>query len=574
MIYRVCSTLPSFKTLEFRPGLNILLSKKTETKTPQQTRNKTGKTSFVKIIHFLLGERIDDKSIFKLPALANFYFDMELDLGANLVKIARSGQTSRDIFYSEQVGLFGFPVSEKISLAKLQRYLGDAFFKLAEIEEIDNYRPNIKSLLSYFARQIDNIEAENPEIGFKKQKKYEYQISLMYLLGLDWKIGHDWQKVRDLDKTLKTLMSSAKSDLLGGIFDDTRTLRRDIQTRAANLNKMRRELSEFKILPHYRILEDEMKLIDIKINKLTNSLTIDQSRLSDLKNAIDTENPPTVNTLDKIYAEAKVTLPDIALRRYDEVQNFHQSIIKNRVNYLTSEMYSTQERLNHAESERYQLDARRSQILNILKAHGALDQFLMLQEEVSRLDLELTLLKEKLERILTIEKLIEDIPGQRQKLMDRMTNELSLNNEIIKEAYNIFRTISAELYGSPWSFKIESTPDGPEFVFKVQGARSGSIRNMVIFCFDIMLTSICASNNIGPGFLVHDSSIFNVDGRQIISALKIGAEYADKYGFQYIVTMNDDDVFKEEIDGFDISKFILPTNLTDAHDGGLFGIQF
>jgi len=46
-------------------------------------------------------------------------------------------------------------------------------------------------------------------------------------------------------------------------------------------------------------------------------------------------------------------------------------------------------------------------------------------------------------------------------------------------------------------------------------------------------------------------------------------------GFQYIVTMNEDDAFKEEIDGFDIRKYVLPVELTDAKDdGGLFGIRF
>jgi uncharacterized protein YydD (DUF2326 family) len=66
-----------------------------------------------------------------------------------------------------------------------------------------------------------------------------------------------------------------------------------------------------------------------------------------------------------------------------------------------------------------------------------------------------------------------------------------------------------------------------------------------------------------------------VDGRQVISALKLGAELAEQFGFQYIVTMNEDDAFKETIQGFDLSKYVLPVVLTDAKDdGGLFGIRF
>lgn len=49
----------------------------------------------------------------------------------------------------------------------------------------------------------------------------------------------------------------------------------------------------------------------------------------------------------------------------------------------------------------------------------------------------------------------------------------------------------------------------------------------------------------------------------------------EELGFQYIVTMNEDDAFKENIEGFDLQKYVIPVALTDAgEDGGLFGIRF
>ena len=87
---------------------------------------------------------------------------------------------------------------------------------------------------------------------------------------------------------------------------------------------------------------------------------------------------------------------------------------------------------------------------------------------------------------------------------------------------------------------------------------------------------LCAQRNIGPGFLIHDSHLFDgVDGRQVIRALKVGASMAEELGFQYIVTLNEDDAFKETEAGFDLQDYVLPTVLTDAtEDGGLFGIRF
>ena len=42
-----------------------------------------------------------------------------------------------------------------------------------------------------------------------------------------------------------------------------------------------------------------------------------------------------------------------------------------------------------------------------------------------------------------------------------------------------------------------------------------------------------------------------------------------------LVTMNEDDAFKEQIEGFDLKSYVLPVVLTDAReDGGLFGFRF
>ena len=108
-----------------------------------------------------------------------------------------------------------------------------------------------------------------------------------------------------------------------------------------------------------------------------------------------------------------------------------------------------------------------------------------------------------------------------------------------------------------------------------RGPSHKGIKNMQIFCFDMMLMRLCAERHRGPEFLIHDSHLFDgVDGRQDISALRRGAEISKELGFQYIVTMNEDNAFNETIDDFDLNDHVFPTYLTDAtDDGGLFGIR-
>ncbi len=80
MIYRIYSTLPSFKTLELHPGLNVLIAQKEQGASDRQTRNRAGKSSIVEIVHFLMGSNADTKSLFRTDALNKESFGMEFDL--------------------------------------------------------------------------------------------------------------------------------------------------------------------------------------------------------------------------------------------------------------------------------------------------------------------------------------------------------------------------------------------------------------------------------------------------------------------------------------------------------------
>ena len=82
--------------------------------------------------------------------------------------------------------------------------------------------------------------------------------------------------------------------------------------------------------------------------------------------------------------------------------------------------------------------------------------------------------------------------------------------------------------------------------------------------------------NRAPRILVHDSLLFDsMDDRQVASCLNIGARMADKYGFQYIVTLNSDRLAAAEAEGFERRDYVIEPVLTDADaSGGLFGFRF
>ena len=97
MIHRIYSTLPTFKNLEFKPGLNVLLAEKSEGATSKQTRNRAGKTSLIEIIHFLAGANAEKDSLCRSEAIVDATFGMDFDLAGSRTKVERCGANKSKI---------------------------------------------------------------------------------------------------------------------------------------------------------------------------------------------------------------------------------------------------------------------------------------------------------------------------------------------------------------------------------------------------------------------------------------------------------------------------------------------
>ena len=565
MIKIIFSSLSSFKELEFHDGLNVLIAKKESGSTDRQTRNRAGKSSLIEIIHFLFGGKVDRKSLFKTETLIEESFSLDFDFNGEVLEVSRRGKQPAKV-----------STNKSATNAEWLEWLAENIFALDVIAKHEGRKPTFRSLFSYFVRRQHSNAFITPEKQSSMQQAGDYQVALLYLMGLDWTIASDWQKVRDREKTLKELKKAANVDTFGNLIGRSAELRTQLTVTKSRLTEITDQVKAFKVLPKYRELEQEADQITRSLNQLSNDNTIDNAVIRDLENSLRTEKPPELNKLKETYAEAGIVLPNVALRKYEEVHSFHESIVRNRHDYLFSELQSAKDRIKTREKEQGKLDERRREIMTILKSHGALEQFSNLQGEQGRLEAEVETLTKRFELAEQIEGTKNELDIERNNLVLRLRRNFSEQEVALTEAILAFEEISKSLYESAGSMTIEPSNNGPIFEFPMQGERSKGIKNMQIFCFDMMLMRLCYRRNLGPRFLVHDSHLFDgVDGRQIISALKIGSQTAEELGFQYIVTINEDDAFKETIEGFDLNDYVLPISLTDAtEDGGLFGCRF
>lgn len=579
MIRRIYSSLPSFKTLTFEPGLNILLADKSIGATKKQTRNSAGKSSFVDIVHFLMGGNNDPNGIFRKHELENAWFGIEFDLSDDKTVIERTGKTrTKNIVRDGNISLW--PIKPDIarneeadwviSNDNWKNVLGNMMFNLPiSEEEVGAFGPTFRMLFSYFARRVpggfETYEKHNGEQSIGDQ-----QVAISYLLGLDWRISQEWQTVRKSESGLKAYKKTAKEEEFLNAVGSVAELRTQLTVSEQRARQLEQSLRSFKVLPEYRDLEREADELTKQLGVISDQNTIDQQLIRDYEEATDIERPPVLNNLYDLYREVGIILPDVVLRRFEDVQSFHQSVLDNRKLYLDSEMQNARVRIAERQATAQILESRYSEIMGILQPYGALDQYAKLQAELARLAAETVVIRQRFSEAEHYERRTIELELQKKQLELRLQQNFSEQREYLDQAILAFEEVSKRLYENHARLNIRASENGPLFEIIMQGDRSKGIKNMQIFAFDMMLMIILANRNIGPKFLIHDSHLFDgVDERQISIALEVGATLAQNFGFQYIVTMNSD-VFPKEF-----GSYCLDVRLTDATEtGGLFGFRF
>lgn len=578
MIRRVYSELPSFKTLEFHEGLNVLLADKSKGATDKQTRNGAGKSSLLDLIHFVLGSNCKPgECIFLHPALRDAVFGMEFDLAGCFTRAERQGAKRSPLTVAGDFSAWPIAPTVKGDTAKLSNdnwkfVLARLMFGLGDTD--GTWAPSFRSMIQYFVRRDRIGGMAEPMRSSSKQALADQQVNVSYLIGLDWSVPREWQSVRDREKSLGELKKAMTQGALGSLIGSAAELKSKLFAADERVRSLAKTLSTFRVHEQYHELEQEASRLTRELALLNDENVLDRRYIAELEASTIADVPPAAEDLEQLYSEAGVVLPELVRRRFAEAQTFHNSVVRNRRAYLDAEIMAARARLEGRQREIEAKDSRRAELMTLLESTGALEHFTALQGEYGKAKSDAEALRQRHASALVLESSQTKLKIERARLSELLRRDYDEQESILKDAILTFRKISAELYGEDkaGSLTIQPTENGPVFEAHMPGEKSKGVNNMRIFCFDMMLMMLSLRRGYSPGFLVHDSHLFDgVDERQVASALSVGGKLAREHGFQYIVTMNSDAVPRS----FDIDDHVLDVRLTDAtEDGGLFGLRF
>ncbi|MEU7551698.1 ABC-three component system protein [Streptomyces sp. NPDC044571] len=565
MFRNLTSDLPDFKSASFRPGLNIVIAKRTKSARRQDSRNAVGKTSFIRTLDFLLGSDARPNHILRRPELAEAFFELELDMGDRVVKVRRTGADPGSV---EVDGV-------TFKTAAWRQALGSQLFGLSGAAS----EPSVRSLLAFYLRDVENGAFEKATEVHRKQAAAASQSPLAYLFGLDLALLDQAKEIATAEKSLNELRKAANDPVLGMTLGKAQDIDAQIRTLGIQVANLDRELADFRVVEQYSQHRAKADELSRAIRRLNDSLVMEERRLGDVETAINQEDEaqPDHSYVQQMYEQLQITLPEGVIRRFDEVAAFHQSVVENRRRYLEGERAALIDSLNKKREELSLADSQRSEVMRILEAGGALETYKELQLELVKVRTRIGELQQRRETIDKWENANRHLQLRSAEMELRFSMDLNDRRVQIDEIAQLYSSYAYEIYGSdrPAALSVEPSKAGYNFVPTIGGDRSEGVKSMALFCFDLTMAVTARRSGRGPDFLVHDSHLYSdVEGRQMASALTLAASVAEREGMQYVVTLNSDDFKKAEDEGFS-AEFHESAQLTDAYDsGGLFGMRF
>lgn len=582
MIYGVYADSTTFRSVEFQPGFNAVLAERTDESTRKDSRNGLGKTTLIEILHFCLGASAPRNQGLLRDPLMDWTFSIDLELRGQRHVVRRNTSKPARIVIEGDCASWPIPPrrdkqsgEQWLSQREWNEVLGVLMFDLPLSAEEERYAPTFRSLISYFIRK--NRDAfSTPFEHHRKQLEWDKQVNNAFLLGLSWRQAQRWQILKDQEKALSQLRDAARSGVVAQLFGSIGELETQKVQLETQLTRAREQLESFVVHPQYRTIEEQADHLTADIHELVNENVSDRRMVTFYETSLQDEQAPTEDRVAAVYAEAGLVLPGQVAKRLEDVHEFHHKIIINRRVFLAGEVERLRAAVSRRDEEIRRLTEERARLMKILQTQGALEEYVRLQERQAQLSAQLEEVRSRIDNLRQFEERRSALRIEQEQLRLSARADFEERRATRDVAIALFNANSEALYEAPGRLIIDIGATGFKFQVDIERSTSQGIEQMKVFCYDIMLAQLWSKRGSRPGFLVHDSTIFDgVDERQIARALELAANAAQTYGFQYICCLNSDMVPWDEFSSNFNLRDYTRLELTDARpDGGLLGVRF
>ena len=566
----------NFKSIEFNEGFNAIVAFSSSGK--KEDTHNLGKTSLIRVIDFILLSSFDknkDKLLGKDIFIGQeFYGELKLNSGKYLLIKRTINSPTKICFKLNNTKLNNFKLDVnwdeeltfKKAKAKLNEYL--------DFDVLQNW--DYRKSITYFLRsQQDYLDVF--KLNKFKGKHKDWKPFVFDLLGFNGKLILNKleieEEVDELKKKIQALKSEAQIDIsekdrLEGLLEIKKSELFEIKRQIDKFNFYEEDIQTNKLL---------VEKIDIELQNLNTSryrLTFEVNKIeSSLADIIDDFD---VKAINKLFEEVNLYYPNQLKKDYTDLIEFQKSLTIERKFYLEETLEGLKKQIIEINSTIEELESEKSELLSFLTQKDSYYKFKEYQRKMVGLEVEVERILDKIKAIdhsLVIENKIKEKQDLIKESVSRLKDSLNerkhsninkVFNSIIKKIIDTNALISLRI-NKQGNVEFDADYQNKTDLLKTSESEGTSYKKLLCVAFELSLL-VNFSNHSFYRFAYHDGVLEGLDDRIKILYIQLAKDFCKKYNLQYIVTLIDSDLPKDDLSIIKEEDICL--ELTDKDDSG------
>jgi len=459
-----CNDEKRFKTLTFEDGINFVLSED----------HSVGKSTLFKLIDYCLFKSPPD--FLRLEMFANLEFYLEIKIKDNLfvtVKRCTFGRANDCIKVAKEsgsyIGIEDTQYDFKGGEEKALEYFQDA---------VGFMLPNMRSYVSFFLRDQDNQSDVFRLNKFIRSKDIDYKPIVANLLGIDGEVIRKKYLLEEDISDDATDIKRCEQDL--GVYKTKESILEELNVYQEQLNLKEKTYEEFDFyLSEHNISQELVDDVEQNISKLNSKANSLKREIDYIDNAQKTNMSVSMDDIDGLFKEMKVLFPDSLRNNYASVIEFNQQITKERTAIFKENKKKFEASLQGIDGELQTLNAKRKEMLGILRETNTMAKFKMLEKEMIEIKSSIKLHESKLEIFKKIDSLKEAIERDRNSLDAIIKQKESLaKTDFVDELKKSVKMFGKIVFDRDLAFSVGyNTNNNLEFDLKIASSSSKGFDN-------------------------------------------------------------------------------------------------
>ncbi|MGQ9335729.1 DUF2326 domain-containing protein [Bacillus paralicheniformis] len=547
-------------------GVNIILGEKKDEK---DEANGVGKTTMIECLSFLLGEEVH-----------TYYKTNKILLSKDILITLKVHSNDMDFFLARFINTpeRGYILRNKkitYDLNEWEVYEDKDYKKKIQKEILGNENSDITfaSIREYLIRDEQNGFIKD-SLGIAGRNATTENKVLSFLCNLPY---NSETEIKKITKKINNLKEEQKllSATIGKTISELKSERSQYRSK---IRKLEKDINSIDIKKQYNLKatdysENKEYLNNIQNNifKLNHIKNQYQQNIKNLKKKV--KEIQALSDIAPFYEQLLGWFPNEISHNYEKVKKFYDFMVENRGSYFEDKIKNIDEKLNELSKKKVNLEKTLKRDYKILKNSSLIEDINAMiadREDLNTKIAEVNIQLGNHDRLKSITNDINVLKSERLLLTQKKTDEFNSYEKHIERLEKLFQTLSELAYDTAGVFNVEFDNNVKDRKNSITGRvkiecslpddRSHGINYMKLNMFDLtwFISSLENEGGHNINFLIHDGSYSKPNPSVKAKILKyIDKKIKDLKKGQYFVTLNKDELLKDDLDFFVKNGYIV-----------------